>query len=179
MCIRDSGKLLPAKFLAQRLRPVYGQTVVHRVPWVKADNIVVAFYIFPLLVIPIAEIGAHTGNGKIRVAAVQRGYSIVLPEHEPPVFVKGGLHGKLVMFKGEVLLGCEMCIRDRCQTMRTGRHRVFACCFTWRLICATRELHGRRKSPNTGMRLLEDVYKRQCIHDGSAGTVAGSDALGG
>jgi hypothetical protein len=34
-----SGKLLPAKFLAQRLRPVYGQTVVHRVPWVKADNV--------------------------------------------------------------------------------------------------------------------------------------------
>ena len=33
---------LPAKFLAQRLRPVYGQTVVHRVPWVKADNVVVA-----------------------------------------------------------------------------------------------------------------------------------------
>ena len=51
-----SGKLLPAKFLAQRLRPVYGQAVVHRVPWVKADNVVVAFYIFPLLVLPIAEI---------------------------------------------------------------------------------------------------------------------------
>ena len=63
-----SGKLLPAKFLAQRLRPGYGQTVVHRVPWVKADNVVLAFYIFPLLVLPIAEIGAHTGNGKILVA---------------------------------------------------------------------------------------------------------------
>ena len=27
-----SGKLLPAKFLAQRLRPVYGQTVVRPRP---------------------------------------------------------------------------------------------------------------------------------------------------
>ena len=115
-----SGKLLPAKFLAQRLRPVYGQTVVHRVPWVKADNVVVAFYIFPLLVLPIAEIGAHTGNGKILVAAVQRGYSIVLPEHEPPVFIKGGLHGKLVMFKGEVLLGCAI--------IRIFRADMFECC---------------------------------------------------
>ena len=115
-----SGKLLPAKFLAQRLRPVYGQTVVHRVPWVKADNVVVAFYIFPLLVLPIAEIGAHTGNGKILVAAVQRGYSIVLPEHEPPVFIKGGLHGKLVMFKGEVLLGCAI--------VRIFRADMFECC---------------------------------------------------
>ncbi len=115
-----SGKLLPAKFLAQRLRPVYGQTVVHRVPWVKADNVVVAFYIFPLLVLPIAEIGAHTGNGKILVAAVQRGYSIVLSEHEPPVFIKGGLHGKLVMFKGEVLLGCAI--------IRIFRADMFECC---------------------------------------------------
>ena len=115
-----SGKLLPAKFLAQRLRPVYGQTVVHRVPWVKADNVVVAFYIFPLLVLPIAEIGAHTGNGKILVAAVQRGYSIVLSEHEPPVFIKGGLHGKLVMFKGEVLLGCAI--------VRIFRADMFECC---------------------------------------------------
>ena len=115
-----SGKLLPAKFLAQRLRPVYGQTVVHRVPWVKADNVVVAFYIFPLLVLPIAEIGAHTGNGKILVAAVQRGYSIVLSEHEPPVFIKGGLHGKLVMFKGEVLFGCAI--------VRIFRADMFECC---------------------------------------------------
>ena len=97
-----SGKLLPAKFLAQRLRPVYGQTVVHRVPWVKADNVVVAFYIFPLLVLPIAEIGAHTGNGKILPATIQRGYAVVYPRYEPPVCVKGGLHGKLVMLECEV-----------------------------------------------------------------------------
>ena len=34
------------------------------------------------------------------LAAVQRGYPIILPEYEPPGFVKGGLHGKLVMLKG-------------------------------------------------------------------------------
>ena len=115
-----SGEMLGTKFLAQCLRPVYGQAVVHRIPWVKADNVVVAFYIFPLLVLPIAEIGAHTGNGKILVAAVQRGYSIVLSEHEPPVFIKGGLHGKLVMFKGEVLLGCAI--------IRIFRADMFECC---------------------------------------------------
>ena len=62
----------------------------------------------------------YTGNGKILVAAVQRGYSIVLPEHEPPVFIKGGLHGKLVMFKGEVLLGCAI--------VRIFRADMFECC---------------------------------------------------
>ena len=99
-----SGEMLVAKFLAQRLRLINGQTVVRSVPWVKADDIVVAFHIFPFLVLPIAEIGAHTGNSKILVAAVQRGKAVVLTGNKPPVFIKGGLHGKLVMFKGEVLL---------------------------------------------------------------------------
>ena len=64
--------MLGAKLLAQCLRPVYGQAVVRPVPWVKADDIVVAFHIFPPLVLPIAEICPHTGNGKILPAAVQR-----------------------------------------------------------------------------------------------------------
>ena len=115
-----SGKLFPAKFLAQRLRPVYGQAVVYCVPWVKADNVVVAFHIFSFLVFPITEIGSHTGNSKILAAAVQRCYSVVLPEHEPPAFIKGGLHGKLIMFKGEVLLGCAI--------IRIFRADMFECC---------------------------------------------------
>ena len=95
-----SGEMLGTKFLAQCLRPVYGQAVVRCVPWVKGNDIVVAFHIFPFLVFTVSEICPHTGNGKIFLAAVQRGYSIILPEYEPPGFVKGGLHGKLVMLKG-------------------------------------------------------------------------------
>ena len=53
MCIRDS---------------------VRAVPWVKADDIVVALNVLPFLVLAIAEIGAHTGNGKILPATIQRGY---------------------------------------------------------------------------------------------------------
>ena len=95
-----SGEMLGTKFLAQCLRPVYGQAVVRPVPWVKGNDIVVAFHIFPFLVLAVSEICPHTGNGKIFLAAVQRGYSVILPEYEPPGFVKGGLHGKLVMLKG-------------------------------------------------------------------------------
>ena len=60
-----SGKMLFAVGQPQRLRPVYGQAIVGCVPWVKADDIVVAFHIFPFLVFLIAEIGSHTGNGEI------------------------------------------------------------------------------------------------------------------
>ena len=115
-----SGKMLGTEFLAQCLRPVYGQAVVRAVPWVKGNDIVVAFHIFPLLIFAVAEIGAHTRNGKIFLTAVQRGYSVVLPENKPPVFIKGGLHGKLVMFKGEVLFGCAI--------VRIFRADMFECC---------------------------------------------------
>ncbi len=43
-----SGEMLSAKFLAQRLRLINGQTVVRSVPWVKADNIVVDFLHLPV-----------------------------------------------------------------------------------------------------------------------------------
>ena len=92
--------MLLAELLAQLLRPVYGQAVVCPVPWVKADDIVVAFHIFPFLVFLIAEIGSHTGNGEILAPAVKGRNAVVLPRYQPPVFIKGGLHGKLVMLKG-------------------------------------------------------------------------------
>ena len=46
--------------------------------------------------------------------------TLVLTRNKPPVFIKGGLHGKLVMFKGEVLLGCAI--------VRIFRADMFECC---------------------------------------------------
>ena len=40
-----SGKMLFTELLTQLLRLVYGQAVVCPVPWVKTDDIVVAFHI--------------------------------------------------------------------------------------------------------------------------------------
>ena len=65
----------------------------------------VALYVLPPLVLPIAEIGTHTGNGKILPAAVQRRQPVALAGNEPSVFVKDGFHGKLVMLEHEVTLG--------------------------------------------------------------------------
>src|SRR5699024_9337065 len=99
------GEMLFTELLPQRLRPVYGQAVVRPVPWVKADDIVVAFHILPPLIFLIAEIGAHTRNGKILAAAVQRGQAIILTGDKPAVFIKDGLHSKFVMLKEQVLFG--------------------------------------------------------------------------
>ena len=100
-----AGKMLGAKLLAQCLRPVYGQAIVRPVPWVKADDIVVAFHIFPLLVLPVSEICPHTRNGKILAAAVQCGQPVVLAGDKPAGFIKDRLHGKLVVLKKQVLFG--------------------------------------------------------------------------
>ena len=112
--------MLFTELLAQLLRPVYGQAVVCPVPWVKADDIVVAFHIFPFLVFLIAEISPHTGNSEILAPTVEGRNAVILPRYQPPVFIKGGLHGKLVMLKGEVLLGCAI--------VRIFRADMFECC---------------------------------------------------
>ena len=57
-----SRKMLFAKLLAQLLRPVYGQAVVGCVTGVKADDIVVALYVLPFLVLAVFEIGALWRN---------------------------------------------------------------------------------------------------------------------
>ena len=98
-----TGKLLPAKPLAKLLCLVHGQPVVRAVPWVKADDVMVALYILFLLILAIAEVGAHTGNRKIFLAAVQGGNTVILSRHKPPVCVQRGLHGKFVMRKGQIL----------------------------------------------------------------------------
>ena len=95
-----SGEMLSAKLLAQRLRPVYGQAVVLCVTGVKADDIVVALYVLPFLVLAVFEIGAHTRYGKILPVTIQRGNAVIVTGDKPPIFIKGGLHGKLVMLKG-------------------------------------------------------------------------------
>ena len=95
-----SGEMRLAKFLSQCLRPVYGQAVVGYVTGVKTDDIVVALYVLPLLVLAVFQIGAHTGDCKIFLTAIKGRYAVIVTENKPPVSVQCGLHGKLVMLKG-------------------------------------------------------------------------------
>ena len=74
-----------------------------------ADNdIVVALYVLPFLVFPIAEICPHTGDSKIIAPAVEGRNAVVLPRYKPPGFIKDGLYGKLVMLEQQILFGCPV-----------------------------------------------------------------------
>ena len=55
-----SGKMLFAVGQPQRLRPVYGQAIVGCVPWVKADDIVVALDVLPFAVLAVPQICPDT-----------------------------------------------------------------------------------------------------------------------
>ena len=89
----------------QRLRPVNGQAIVGCVPWVKADDIVVALNVLPFAVLAVPQSCPYAGPGKILTPTIQRVQPVVLPGNEPLGFVKGGLHGKLVMLKGQIGFG--------------------------------------------------------------------------
>ncbi len=94
-----SGEMCLAKFLAQRLRPVYGQAVVGCVTGVKTDDVMMALYVLPLLVFPIVEIGAHTRYGEIFPVTIKGSYAVIVTGNKPPVPVQCGLHGKFIMLK--------------------------------------------------------------------------------
>ena len=94
-----SGEMLFTKPLAQLLRPVCGQAVVGTVAGVKANDVMVALYVLPFLVFPIAEICPHTGDGKILPITIQRGQPVVLAGDKPPAFIKDRLHGKFVVLE--------------------------------------------------------------------------------
>ncbi|CAI3573623.1 hypothetical protein CNEO3_1570001 [Clostridium neonatale] len=133
--------MLFAELFPQLLRQVYGQAVVCAVPWVKADDIVVDFDIFPFLVFVIAEIRPHTSDSKILAPAVEGRNAVILPRYQPPVFIKGGLYGKLVILK------CE--VGFRCAIVDIFRADMFECCQQRNLLSAKLQTLGRqgRKPP--------------------------------
>ena len=94
-----SEEMRLAKFLSQCLRPIYGQAVVGYVTGVKTDDIVVALYVLPLLVLAVFQIGAHTRYGEIFPVTIKGSYAVIVTGNKPPVPVQCGLHGKFIMLK--------------------------------------------------------------------------------
>ena len=66
---------------------------------IKAENVVMAFYIFPFLVFAVTEVGSQAGNSEVLSVTVEGGNAVVLAGDKPPVFVQNGLAGVLVMLE--------------------------------------------------------------------------------
>ena len=94
-----SGELLGTEPLPQRLGLVHRQAVVGAIPGVKAEYVMMAFYVLSLLVFAVTEIGPHTSNGEVLLAAVECGDAVILAGDKPPTFVQDGLASELVMLE--------------------------------------------------------------------------------
>ena len=113
------GKASPEKYRPKfYVLCIFYSAIAHRCADVQA--IVVALYVLPFLVFSIAEICPHTSNSEIVAPAVKGRNTVIPPRYQPPVFIKGGLHGKLVMLK------CE--IGFRCAIVGVFRADMFECC---------------------------------------------------
>lgn len=62
----------------------------------------------PPVVFAVAKICSHTGNSEIFFTTANRGDSEILAWYEPPVFIKRGLHRKLIVGKGQIFFGCAV-----------------------------------------------------------------------
>ena len=66
-----SGEMFLAVGKPQLLCFIYGQAVVRHITRVKADDVVVAFYILPLVVLAVFHIRPYAGECKILIPAIQ------------------------------------------------------------------------------------------------------------
>ena len=116
-----AGELRFGKLHSQRLSSIHGEAGVLLVTGIKADDIVVALDILPLLVLAKAEICPDTRNGEVLLAAVEAGEAVVCPGHQPSLFITDGLVGELVVgveqvgFGGAVVGVLRGDMFERCQ----------------------------------------------------------------
>ena len=116
-----AGELRFGKLHSQRLGAIHGEAGVLLVTGIKADDIVVALDVLPLLVFAKAEIGSHTRDGEVLLAAVEAGEAVVRPGHQPSLFIPDGLVGELVVgveqvgFGGAVVGVLRGDMFERCQ----------------------------------------------------------------
>ena len=94
-----SGEMLPAEIGAKLLGFIHCQPIFYSISRIKADDIVVTFHITPLVVFAVFEIGPHTGNCKIFIAAEDGLHPKVITGDHPTLVIQNRFIGKLIMLE--------------------------------------------------------------------------------
>ena len=97
---RVARKISLTKLQAKGLRHFQGQTIVHSVPWVKADDIMVGLYITSLCVFAVLPVRQQAGHGEGVLSTFQRVQQIRLPEFGSAMLVQNGQAGILIVLEG-------------------------------------------------------------------------------
>ena len=99
---RMTGKVVLAELQAKGLRFLHGQSVFGRIPWVEADDILMALNITMLGVLAVLAVCQQTGSCKRIIATLKSVQNVRFPQHRSALFVQKLLSGERVMLVDQV-----------------------------------------------------------------------------
>ena len=118
-----TGEVFFAEFQAKSLCFFHGQAVVGCISGVKADDILVAFNIFRVIVLVVLSVCQQTGCCKREIAALKGVEQVGFPQHGSALFVQNYLAGKFIVlvnevrFNGRVVRVFRGDMLERCHTV--------------------------------------------------------------
>ena len=106
--VRTDQSLMPRKirfciFQSKLLRPFSRQTIFCAVPWIKADNVVVAFDFILVLVLLVFAVQLLAGRIEGIGFTVQAVQIILIPHNTISILVKNRSFPKLVILENQIL----------------------------------------------------------------------------
>ena len=99
---RVAGKVFFAEFQAKCLCLIHSQPVIGCIPWVKADDILVAFDITMLVVLAVLSVCQQTGSCKRKIATLKSIQNVRFPQHGSAMVVQKLLSGERIVLVNEV-----------------------------------------------------------------------------
>jgi len=99
---RMTGEVFFAEFQAKCLCLFHGQAVVGCIPWVEADDILMALNIFRVVVLAILSVCQQTGSCKRKIATLKGIQNVRFSQHGSAMFVQKLLPGERIVLVNEV-----------------------------------------------------------------------------
>ena len=100
-----TGKVVLAEVQAESLCLFHGQAVFNCIPWVKADDILVAFDIIRvvvLVVLVVLSVCQQTGSCKRKIATLKSIQNVRFPQLRSALFIQKLLSSERIMLVNEV-----------------------------------------------------------------------------
>ena len=99
---RMTGKVFLTELQAKSLCLFHSQPVIGCIPWVKADDILVAFDITMLVVLAVLSVCQQTGSCKREIATLKGVQNVRFPQHGSAMVVQKLLSGERIVLVNQV-----------------------------------------------------------------------------
>ena len=99
---RMTGKVFRTKPQAKSLCLIHSQPVIGCIPWVKADDILVAFDITMLVVLAVLSVCQQTGSCKRKIATLKGVEQVRIPQLRLALFIQKLLPGERIVLVNKI-----------------------------------------------------------------------------